>query len=290
MIAARQIFLSLAVVLATPHFSVLAQGAPRVHAYEVVNARTGHRSLLLPTIHVSAKGLVQPSEGILGGARALIVEHLFVPSDPAVLSKERAPWAATLTDSELDALRARARCADNSPQQVENALRRASVQMANMIAYTSCSVAGKISRDELLASSAEGRGMAILPLEDAYWVEKQRRRLPASFQAEGLKWILRREVDVVLSNVVTAFNRGNFDKVAELTRESFGSEAAAQLHYSLMVAERNLKWMEVLPAYLDAGSVVVAVGAMHFPGPDGLVQLLRARGYLVRSTTVPGSL
>ncbi|QWF63018.1 TraB/GumN family protein (plasmid) [Ralstonia solanacearum] len=54
-----------------------------------------------------------------------------------------------------------------------------------------------------------------------------------------------------------------------------------------MVHDRNLAWMPGLRQALDAGGAVIAVGAAHLPGPDGLVALLRADGYRIDETTVP---
>ncbi len=52
--------------------------------------------------------------------------------------------------------------------------------------------------------------------------------------------------------------------------------------YSLLLADRNDAWVEVLVAELQgAGVDFIAVGAGHLLGEDGLVAQLRARGYAV---------
>lgn len=48
-----------------------------------------------------------------------------------------------------------------------------------------------------------------------------------------------------------------------------------------MSYERNRKWMEKITATLPVQRVLVAVGAAHLVGKDGLINLLRERGYTV---------
>ncbi|QBE66348.1 TraB/GumN family protein [Pseudoduganella lutea] len=43
-----------------------------------------------------------------------------------------------------------------------------------------------------------------------------------------------------------------------------------------------------LVSELNSGNAVVAVGAAHLPGPDGLVSLLTQAGYRIRPTRIPG--
>ncbi|KVX84982.1 TraB/GumN family protein [Burkholderia ubonensis] len=69
--------------------------------------------------------------------------------------------------------------------------------------------------------------------------------------------------------------------------ESFGSAAAAAAYSKHMVDERNVAWLPRLDAILNDGHAVVVVGVMHFPGPNGLIALLRHRGYLVDAIEWP---
>jgi uncharacterized protein YbaP (TraB family) len=52
--------------------------------------------------------------------------------------------------------------------------------------------------------------------------------------------------------------------------------------YEHLLAERNRNWMPQLKRLLDGGEPqLVVVGAAHLVGPDGVIALLRARGYKV---------
>lgn len=48
-----------------------------------------------------------------------------------------------------------------------------------------------------------------------------------------------------------------------------------------LLDSRNKKWMERLPELFAEQSTFVAVGALHLPGKNGLVSLLRGQGYTV---------
>lgn len=52
--------------------------------------------------------------------------------------------------------------------------------------------------------------------------------------------------------------------------------------YEELIIERNKKMVEMLDAILPSKRIFCAVGAGHLAGKDGLVQLLRSKGYKVR--------
>ena len=60
-----------------------------------------------------------------------------------------------------------------------------------------------------------------------------------------------------------------------------GSAAVYDEVMAGLVGARNRAWMGPLQAELSRGGAFVAVGALHLPGADGLVALLRARGWTV---------
>jgi uncharacterized protein YbaP (TraB family) len=50
-----------------------------------------------------------------------------------------------------------------------------------------------------------------------------------------------------------------------------------------LLKNRNERWMNVLPGLMKKEAQFIAVGALHLPGPHGLIALLRKAGY----TAVP---
>ena len=264
---------------------------PVLHVF-LISDGDGHRSLLIPSIHVPAFGIAQPSSSMVTAASRLVIEHAGTGTSASDTEggTRLAPWAVAMTAAQRRTYDDRARCAGRTPEEAEAALHRPSVQVANMYAYASCAMAGRPSRDVVLAVAALQRGVPLVALEDDVWVEQQRLKIPARVQEEAFRWILDRDVDAVLQPMVQAFNSGDFDAVARLWAASYGSPQNARIAYVPMVIERNLQWMTVLPQLLDEGGSIIDVGAMHIPGPQGLVALLRARGYQVEPITLPASL
>lgn len=72
---------------------------------------------------------------------------------------------------------------------------------------------------------------------------------------------------------------GNLDgmwKLGQTYEEKYGD-------LTYLVAERNQNWIKQLPTLMAARPTFVAVGALHLPGPDGLLALLRKAGYTVEA-------
>lgn len=51
--------------------------------------------------------------------------------------------------------------------------------------------------------------------------------------------------------------------------------------YSKIGKERNLRWLKTIEGKIQQESCLVAVGVMHLPGKEGLIALLRDKGYIV---------
>lgn len=49
-----------------------------------------------------------------------------------------------------------------------------------------------------------------------------------------------------------------------------------------LVDKRNINWMMKIPELLKKGNVFIAVGALHLPGKNGLIELLIKQGYTVK--------
>ena len=59
-----------------------------------------------------------------------------------------------------------------------------------------------------------------------------------------------------------------------------GTKASPEV-YKVLFVERNRRWMPKIEACLEGARCMIIVGAGHLVGADGLVSLLRARGYTV---------
>ncbi|MHB9056363.1 MAG: TraB/GumN family protein [Paludibacteraceae bacterium] len=50
-----------------------------------------------------------------------------------------------------------------------------------------------------------------------------------------------------------------------------------------MIDNRNIDWVKQLPELMKSNSCFIAVGALHLPGENGLIKLLKKEGYKVTS-------
>lgn len=65
---------------------------------------------------------------------------------------------------------------------------------------------------------------------------------------------------------------------------SFSKEkdAAYQEFYKRLISQRNVAMVAKIEEYMKKGTAFIVVGAAHLVGEDGIVELLRKRGYTVR--------
>ena len=77
--------------------------------------------------------------------------------------------------------------------------------------------------------------------------------------------------------VMSAWRRGDVDTLARITHASFADFPAFG---NRIIGARNRNWMPKVEEYLRGGKTYfVVVGAAHLGGGDGLLALLKARGY-----------
>ena len=66
--------------------------------------------------------------------------------------------------------------------------------------------------------------------------------------------------------------------IDELRKQSLLDETSKKV-YDVLIAQRNKAWMPTITHDLDGR--LIAVGAGHLAGPEGLIELLRNEGYKV---------
>lgn len=87
-----------------------------------------------------------------------------------------------------------------------------------------------------------------------------------------------------MAELIAAYRSGDFEKLAELSE---GERADDPQRHEVLLAARNRDWIPKLKPHLDRGRTFVAVGAAHFPGTDGLIELLRSEGYVLTRVVRP---
>jgi uncharacterized protein YbaP (TraB family) len=87
-----------------------------------------------------------------------------------------------------------------------------------------------------------------------------------------------------LADTLQAWQAGDARKIDELLNEDFRISSATDRHmYQVLIADRNAAMADKLDRLLQRGGrYFVVLGAAHFVGKDGIVELLKARSYQVR--------
>lgn len=88
------------------------------------------------------------------------------------------------------------------------------------------------------------------------------------------------KIDSDIESMISIWRNGASDDLVELFVEDMEQNTPGV--YQSLLLDRNHKWMPILEAMFDdADTEPVLVGVAHLVGDDGLVELLRARGYQV---------
>jgi hypothetical protein len=138
--------------------------------------------------------------------------------------------------------------------------------------------------DEALRRRAQTGGKELVFLED--W--ELQTSILAMTQADELRELLdgfgkaRRQLD----QMVEAYREGHFERLAELALDPDEVAKNPERHRRLF-DDRNRDWIGKLVPHLDRGRAFVAVGAGHFAGDNGLIELLRERGYVLTRRVKP---
>ena len=134
--------------------------------------------------------------------------------------------------------------------------------------------------DLFFAADGKKSGKKIHPLET---MKEQAEILYGSFTIEEqLEWLLEMVKDEEgaessTRKVIEAYLNEDLNAMlaeSEDMEEQFGD-------LDVLIKNRNEKWIATLTPLLDKGNAFIAVGALHLPGDDGLIKLLRKEGYKV---------
>jgi uncharacterized protein YbaP (TraB family) len=81
------------------------------------------------------------------------------------------------------------------------------------------------------------------------------------------------------ASIISAWRRGDVETLNRIVRESFQDFPSLARR---LIDVRNQNWLPKIDGYLRSGKTYfVVVGAGHMGGPDGLLAMLRARGYKI---------
>lgn len=165
--------------------------------------------------------------------------------------------------------------------------------IAAMVALPACELARKAAGapvlDVMLATDAQEAGKALGGLETMIDQLGAMASLPMEFHIRGLVDTLKLgdRVDDMIETMIVLYLDGQTGMFWPFLRAALPSEddpdAGFAAFEEAMVTARNRTMAGNAAPFLDAGGAFVAVGALHLPGPEGMVALLREAGYAVEA-------
>ena len=91
-----------------------------------------------------------------------------------------------------------------------------------------------------------------------------------------------------MRQVGRALNAGDYDAITSLTAAGV-SPSDHEEYRKVMIDDRNEAWLDRLQVRLLEGNAVINVGAAHLAGKNGLIALLRSKGYRVDHVLLQGA-
>ncbi|WP_376697181.1 TraB/GumN family protein [Wenzhouxiangella sp. EGI_FJ10305] len=141
--------------------------------------------------------------------------------------------------------------------------------------------------DLMISYRAQGAGLDVVPLET---VDEQIDFL-AGLSMEDQLSLIRETVDdhgaheAVFEQLVSAYLDGDLQRLDRLAEKQMAGldERIVRYFDERGLAARNRRMLERADPWLEVGGLIIAVGALHLQGDDGLVELLRERGWQVEA-------
>lgn len=267
-----------------------------------IEAPDGQVSHLYGTMHVTDPRIVEldaAADAALDASKTLVIETTDILDPAAIMATMAAqPDLMMFTDATtLSSL-----LADEDRKRIEAAMAERGLSLgavdkmkpwmiAAMVTLPTCELARKSAGAEILdvalATRARAAGIAIEGLETTAEQLGAMAALPLDFHMRALveTVALGEMIDDVIETMVVIHARGEpglfwpFFQAA-LPGDASDGIAIAGFEQSVIV-DRNHTMAERMAPILDAGGAFVAIGALHLPGDEGVVALLREAGYSV---------
>lgn len=285
-----------AIILVISTYAAFAE--PGTLLWRISRPGSDHTSYLLGTHHVAPGAMIDSISGLrsaIASADAVYgeisAEKLLSPrAQQLMLLAAQAPADSTLAtlltpaqlvriDSVMGMPGASAMLATMKPAMTET-------QLALVLTRRACP-----DFDPMHSFDIEVMGIASesgIPVRDLETVESQIDILlgnPVSEQAESLRELLDNldTASASMAELAEAYRATDLDRLySAMTATRTDAE---ERRWEQLVAARNRAWVDKLLPVLDSESVLIAVGAGHLPGPDGLIKLLRRAGFTVTPLT-----
>ena len=243
---------------------------------------------VLPLMDGAARVLVEATgaeEAALMRALAERPEFLFITNGPTL--------PEMLPEADWTALRAAMRARD-VPVFLAAKLRPwfVAAQLALPPCMARAAAKGRAGLDARIIAAAEAQGLPVAPLEPYDTLFRIFEDLPEGGEAAMIRTALVMEAaaEDMSETLAAAYFAERPWAIWQFTREAAAAmpdvdpadvEVQVRLAEGAMMARRNRAWIPVLTAAAADGPVLAAFGALHLPGPEGVLALLEAEGFSV---------
>ena len=141
--------------------------------------------------------------------------------------------------------------------------------------------------DLILYQSATEQGKTVQGLETADEQMAVFDGLPLRLQIGMLRDALDQqgEMEAFFERLHLAYLSRDLQRLVALNQETMSTSdpELVRMMDTNLVVERNHRMAQRMESYLRHGKAFVAVGALHLPGEEGILQLLARRGYRLRA-------
>jgi uncharacterized protein len=248
----------------------------------------GRATFFYPSFHLRDDRVPRPPIAMLDSVGRLVLEADIVAAKahreglmPYLVAPEPRDLATLFTAAELARIRARASC-----NGLDGAVTRLKLSFIATILALPCPKAGGEggSYEEGVELAAQQRGLKVTGLESAEEEFAALAALPDRLFIGEIKQMAAHpdDADKTVDRMIRLYNGGDFDGLYKLMLSDAPKSAAdRKLFVDKVLLERNRHMMERLTDVLAEGNALVVVGALHFPGSGGIIDLLKRQGYRV---------
>lgn len=144
-----------------------------------------------------------------------------------------------------------------------------------------------VAMEQLIMEEAKNNNKEIRGLETMAYQAGILDSIPYKLQAKQLVNYIdsaNKGVDETkeFNELLDAYKKEDLNKLETLTKES---DIGMSSYTDILLYNRNRNWVKKLKTLMSGKSLVIAVGAGHLPGEQGVINLLRKAGY--KLTPIP---
>ncbi len=145
--------------------------------------------------------------------------------------------------------------------------------------------------DLSLSLRASGNGLEVVGLETLEQQLSFLENMPIPMQVSLLDQAIAEagKVGEIHEQMVNAYLENDLVSLQAMSDEQLKvvGESASRYFIESGINERNHRMAKTLLNQLESKTVFVAVGALHLPGEEGMINILREHGYVLRPLAMP---